>query len=86
MATLFPRPQEKFLYVNRERLTGAICPRCGRAEIYRYPVLTVAGWRLVERCQGCLYDLKAEPTPYPWGLSYQPLSTLLPGGDPGKPK
>jgi len=86
MTTIFPRPQEKFLYVSRENVAGATCPRCGGGEVARYPVLTVGGWRLVVRCQSCLADLKMEPTPYPWGLSYQSFTTLLPGGSQNKSK
>jgi len=77
MTMLFPRPVERELAVNRETLPGKRCPRCSGANIARYPVLSVGGWEIVERCQDCLEKLRTSPPPSPYGLNYRPYSTLL---------
>jgi transposase-like protein len=55
----FARPEEPYLYVEKEDVEGS-CPECGSENLKRYPVLSEGGWWLVVKCQDCLYSLERE--------------------------
>jgi len=58
----FVRPEEEFLYVEREPVAGA-CPACGAAALARYPVLSEGGWWDVVKCQDCLTSVERRRGP-----------------------
>ena len=58
-----PRPQEKFLYVEKKEVKGKACPKCGSHNIRGYPILSDGGWFTVTKCQDCLYSLERVPFP-----------------------
>lgn len=75
--SLFPRPSQPSLKVDRERVT-LTCPGCGRDDrTERYPVLRVSGWQLITRCGACLTTLASEPAPTTYGFNYLPHGTHL---------
>lgn len=53
----YPRPQERFVHVEREPVPGA-CPECGAEELARYPVVAEQGWELATKCQRCLCSVE----------------------------
>jgi vanillate/4-hydroxybenzoate decarboxylase subunit D len=55
----FARPEERFLYVEKEPVEGT-CPECGSEDVKRYPVLSEGGWWHVVKCQDCLFSLERE--------------------------
>lgn len=57
---MFPRPEEPYVRVERERVDGA-CPGCGHQALARYPVVSEHGWELVTKCQDCLCSVAREP-------------------------
>jgi vanillate/4-hydroxybenzoate decarboxylase subunit D len=59
---IYPRPTTKTVSVEREPVDGA-CPRCGAAELQRYPVLAETGWFDVVKCQACLHSVSRERGP-----------------------
>jgi predicted RNA-binding Zn-ribbon protein involved in translation (DUF1610 family) len=67
---LYPRPTDKTLVTERERVEG-LCPSCGSTEIARYPVHSEGGWFRTTRCQNCLHQLDRER----WTL-YGPVEFL----------
>jgi hypothetical protein len=48
------------LFVEREPVEGC-CPRCGEAELRRYPVNSEGGWFDVVKCQHCLLSVQRDP-------------------------
>lgn len=56
----YPRPTELTVTAEREPVDGN-CPRCGRAHLRRYPVLSEGGWFQVVKCQSCLHSLQRSP-------------------------
>jgi hypothetical protein len=56
---MFPRPEEPYLFVEREPVEGA-CPECGSDDLKRYPVLSEGGWWTVVKCQECLASVERE--------------------------
>ena len=59
MPHMFPRPEEPYLFVEREDVEGS-CPECGSDGLKRYPVLTEGGWWTVVKCQECLASVERE--------------------------
>jgi hypothetical protein len=55
----FTRPQERFVFQEREPVQAA-CPECGGTEASRYPVVSEKGWEMVVKCQACLCSLERE--------------------------
>jgi hypothetical protein len=55
----FPRPEEPYLYVEKDEVEG-VCPECGSEEIKRYQVLSEGGWWSAIKCQECLYSLERD--------------------------
>lgn len=47
------------LFLDREPVEGA-CPRCGAADLRRYPVNSEGGWFQVVKCQSCLFSVSRE--------------------------
>jgi transposase-like protein len=45
--------------LDRTPVDGA-CPRCGAAELRRYPVVSEGGWFQVVKCQDCLHSVSRE--------------------------
>lgn len=45
--------------LDREPVAGA-CPRCGKSDLRRYPVMSEGGWFQVVKCQSCLQSLSRE--------------------------
>lgn len=58
-----PRPEEKFLYVEKKDVPGVACPKCDGKNIKEYPILSDGGWFTVTKCQDCLYSLERKPFP-----------------------
>lgn len=58
----FPRPEERYLSVERRPAEGA-CPECGAEELADYPVLSEGGWWRVRKCQRCLASVSRERGP-----------------------
>jgi predicted RNA-binding Zn-ribbon protein involved in translation (DUF1610 family) len=56
---IFGPPAEKFLHVQRTPVE-ATCPRCGSADVARYPVANYVGPRIVTKCQECFYHLSVD--------------------------
>jgi len=56
----YPPPTELTVAADRESVDGT-CPRCGRAELSRYPVLSEGGWFQVIKCQQCLHSVARTP-------------------------
>ena len=77
MAVVFPRPKERYLFVEREKVEGMSCPKCGSTNIARYPVLKSSGWVIATKCQDCMYTLETKPTESIYG-TFSPLSKFLP--------
>ncbi|WP_216854675.1 hypothetical protein [Rhodococcus opacus] len=50
-------PAEKQIRVELVPVTGVTCPRCGGADIRRYPIANHLGPRMATKCQDCLYPL-----------------------------
>ena len=67
-----PRPQERFLTVERELVPGA-CPECGAEALRRYPVVSEGGWLQVTKCQACLCSVEREP----WNRGLGPFTFLV---------
>ena len=59
MPHTFPRPEEPYLFVEREDVDGS-CPECGSEDLKRYPVLSEGGWWTVTKCQSCLFSVSRE--------------------------
>lgn len=59
MPYTFPRPEEPYLFVEREPVEGS-CPECGGEELRRYPVISEGGWWTVVKCQSCLHSVERE--------------------------
>lgn len=56
----YPRPSQLTVSAEREPVAGS-CPRCGRDELSRYPVLSEGGWFQVVKCQACLHSVERTP-------------------------
>lgn len=56
---LFPPPAEDRLVVERVEVEGT-CPKCGEAELARYPVANFIGPRIVTKCQRCFHHLAVD--------------------------
>ncbi|MBB1152132.1 MULTISPECIES: hypothetical protein [Amycolatopsis] len=48
--------------LEREPVEGN-CPRCGAAELSRYPVNSEGGWFDVVKCQACLFSASRDRGP-----------------------
>ncbi|MFE3171911.1 hypothetical protein ACFXPA_20265 [Amycolatopsis sp. NPDC059090] len=48
--------------LEREPVEGT-CPRCGAAELSRYPVNSEGGWFDVVKCRSCLFSVSRDPGP-----------------------
>ncbi|GAB3150308.1 hypothetical protein GCM10027258_48180 [Amycolatopsis stemonae] len=46
--------------LDRTPVDGA-CPRCGAAELSRYPVVSEGGWFQVVKCRNCLRSVERAP-------------------------
>lgn len=57
---IYPRPEEKYLYVERKPVESEVCPECGSNDIRRYPVSCDKGLKIVIKCQDCFYRLRIE--------------------------
>lgn len=58
----FPRPEERFLYVERTPVPGT-CPECQAMDLAEYPVFGEGGWWQVVKCQRCLSSVRRERGP-----------------------
>jgi transcription elongation factor Elf1 len=56
---IFPTPAASEMHVVKQRAEGT-CPRCGSAELARYPVGHYKGPRMVTKCQACYHSLAVE--------------------------
>jgi len=74
MPALYPRPEDEFIYVERESV-DVRCPNCGSKNIKKYPVLKARGWAVTTKCQDCWHELSLE-YPRPFG-PFEPLTKDL---------
>jgi len=55
-----PRPSSEQPTVDRVKVEGLTCEKCGGDDIRRYPVAAVHGPRMATKCQDCLHTLSLE--------------------------
>ncbi len=55
---IYVRPDEKFIYVKREQVSGVVCPECKSKDIKKYPIFNWMGPRIVIKCQNCFHVLE----------------------------
>lgn len=72
---LYDRPTEKFVFVKREPMVGAVCPECKSKDVRKYPIANWMGPRIVIKCQTCFHVLEiSRPTREDRWPPFQPLT------------